>query len=179
MRKIAKALYNRAEEEEQRDARTFFQSLDLNRDKKISLAELKGGVESRIVGSRIANQRVFKELGSNRDGTLNFHDVLVLFYYNKKAITILRCGACEQLIFGPSFSCFECLRNHPERHFLCCDCYSEGKSIRHNHPSSSSMPTQFSHDQDLLVKFTKLTPQVINNYNLSIHGLKYGLFVDS
>lgn len=146
IRRIARAYYERASEEEKNKAKNFFSKLDLNGDGKISLTEFK------TLSSWLSDDEVFKKLDTNSDGALDFSDVLVLVYMVIKGRTFSRCNGCCELIFGPYFSCFLCLCKNPDQTYnLCCDCYRGGK-FEHQHPFSNML-----HDQALLAKFSQLT----------------------
>lgn len=137
----------------------MFEKLDLNNDGKISLREFTMGVECAL-----SNDRVFKQLDSDSDGALDFDDILVLFYYKRDAITVLRCDGCRELSFGPTFSCFECSRDRS--YALCCNCYGGGK-FPHRHP--------LLHDQALLAKLSKATAKVSNFSSCLIFCFSYTL----
>ncbi|KAL1536166.1 hypothetical protein AAHA92_28857 [Salvia divinorum] len=152
-RRIAIGLYERAGQSEKTQASEFYEKLRSKRDGKIRVADFKRGVESAL-----SNDKVFKELDFDRDGFLDFVDVLLLFYHSvKKAIAILRCGGCSILIFGTAYSCFECFFNSADRRFaLCSDCYDTG-NFPHRHPlTSSSSSSTLLRDQALLIKFSDL-----------------------
>lgn len=157
IRKIAKALYERGSGEEKKDAEEFYERFVLEGDKEYG--------KRRDIPS---NEEISRKLGSiNTNGALSFEDALLVFYYNKYEINILRCYACHELIFGPCFSCLECLSNstpNSRRRALCCDCYGGGQSIYHDDHPRSSTPTPLLHDQQLVLNLTRLTTaQVIND----------------
>ncbi|KAL1561683.1 hypothetical protein AAHA92_04357 [Salvia divinorum] len=116
LRRVARAYYERSSEEQRDEAKDFFTRLDLNGDDRISLEEFKSCFAS--------GEEFFSKLDSRSAGFLDFSDVLVLFYHQKKAlISISRCDGCSQKIMGPYFSCVLCLDHFPSTYDLCCDCH--------------------------------------------------------
>ncbi|KAK6145907.1 hypothetical protein DH2020_019776 [Rehmannia glutinosa] len=144
VRRIARAYYERASVDERNQVKDLFRKLDANGDGKISLVEFK-----KCVSSWLSHDRVFKKLDSNNDGSLGFSDALALYYMEKKVIKIFKCdGGCRELLFGPYFSCYQCLCNKfPQTFDLCPDFYRAGK-FKHEHHLSSLLD-----DHSLLVMF--------------------------
>ncbi|KAH6827796.1 hypothetical protein C2S53_017155 [Perilla frutescens var. hirtella] len=144
IRRIARAYYERASEEEKNEAKQYFSELDKNGDGKIKVTELK----SRYSGTLVDNY--FKKLDSDGDGVLGFSDVLVLFYIKKDKVGVgIVCDGCDELTFGdPYFSCVLCLPKHPQTYDLCCDCYGRGK-LEHCHPLTNFMHNQNHHGRML------------------------------
>lgn len=106
---------------------------------------------------------MFKMLDSNKDGLLDFEDILVLFYAEERdVIRLIPCdGYCGGLLSGPYFSCISCLSKFPNTFDLCCHCYGRG-DFQHHHPT-----TNFLHDQGLVAKLmgqpkTQLTVRINN-----------------
>ncbi|XP_047951614.1 uncharacterized protein LOC125196978 [Salvia hispanica] len=146
LRRVARAYYERSSEEQRDEAKDFFTRLDLNDDERISLEEFKACFPS--------GEEFFNKLDSSNTGFLDFSDVLVVFYHQKKAlISISRCDGCHQKIIGPYFSCVLCLDHFPSTYDLCCDCHRGGK-FEHRHPLSFML-----HDQAALVSFIQTKTQ--------------------
>ncbi|KAL7124799.1 hypothetical protein ABFS83_14G073100 [Erythranthe nasuta] len=125
--KIAKAYYARATEEEKEKIQNHFRLLDVNCDGKVSFAEYEG------IGYK--NKLVFISLDRNGDGSLDFDEVLALYFlYNKCEMPW--CDACGGMLTGAYFSCLTCEKNYPNTYDLCCSCYGEGK-YEHHHPTAS------------------------------------------
>ncbi|KAH6771527.1 hypothetical protein C2S52_016330 [Perilla frutescens var. hirtella] len=137
IRRIARAYYERASEEEKNEAKQFFSKFDKNGDGKINVTELK----SPNSGTQV--DKFLKILDSDGDGVLGFSDVLVLFYILKDKLNgEILCDGCGELVFGdPYFSCILCLPKYPRSYDLCCDCYGRGK-FDHCHPLTNFMPNQ-------------------------------------
>ncbi|EYU38473.1 hypothetical protein MIMGU_mgv1a021207mg, partial [Erythranthe guttata] len=127
---VAKAYYARATDEEKEKAENYFRSLDVNCTGKISLAEYKS-----LVNPYYASDAVFKWLDKNGDGSLDFEEVLALYFIHKIR-PLRRCDACRGSLQGPYFSCLMCEKNHPNTYDICCGCYGNGK-FEHHHPTTS------------------------------------------
>lgn len=126
VRDIARAYYERANEDEKFSVDEFFENLDTNGDGRVSLREFK-----RSVNSWLNDEAIFKQLDANGDGTLGFNEVLALYYLEEK-VTLCKCDNCRVLLAGPYFSCLLCLENGDNSTDLCCSCYRQGQFTHHH-----------------------------------------------
>lgn len=133
VRKVAKAYYNGAAGAEKELARKLFRSLDNNGDGKVSLREYKKAVAH----ASFSNNDFFRELDANCDGTLDFDEVLALYYMDK--VSVPRCRACKSLLLDSYFSCLPCQAD--VSYYLCCDCYGRG-NFKHQHSSNKFVDTR-------------------------------------
>ncbi|KAG8369782.1 hypothetical protein BUALT_Bualt14G0049500 [Buddleja alternifolia] len=142
MRKIASAYYARGSEDEKHSIRELFTKLDSDGDGKVSLVEFK-----KSAGFWLSDdESIFKQLDTNDDGTLDFNEVLALYYMEKK-VSPPKCGGCRELLVGSYFSCWLCCENGDRTTDLCCSCYQRG-SFKHEHALSS-----FLDNHSLVTKF--------------------------
>ncbi|XP_047961395.1 uncharacterized protein LOC125206146 [Salvia hispanica] len=125
VRKVARAYYNGAAGTEKNLAQKFFRSLDTNDDGKICQREYM------MNSSSFTDNDFFEELDANCSATLDFDEVLALYYMEK--VSVPRCRACKSLLLDSYFSCLQCQAN--VSYYLCCDCYGRG-SFKHRHPSN-------------------------------------------
>ncbi|KAL8027138.1 hypothetical protein ABFS82_14G072500 [Erythranthe guttata] len=105
---VAKAYYARATDEEKEKAKNYFRSLDVNCKGKVTLAEYK-----RLVNPYYASDALFKCFDKNGDGSLDFEEVLAL-YFMHKIQQLTTCDGCRGVIPGPYFSCLQCEKNDPK-----------------------------------------------------------------
>ncbi|KAL8483211.1 hypothetical protein ACS0TY_026042 [Phlomoides rotata] len=131
IREIAKSYYQKASENEKNSIQDFFKKLDINGDGKISTEEIK-----KAITSWLSTEDVFKELDVDGNETLDFNEVLCLYYMEKKMNNV-RCSGCFDLLVGPYFSCMLCLGKGPDTYDLCCSCYRGGSSSSHEHSSDN------------------------------------------
>lgn len=133
IREVARAYYNGADEEEREVARKLFEALDEDGDGKVSLNEYK-----KRVNPFFSNTHIFEQLDQNGNGTLDFDEVLALYYMDK--VSIPRCASCHHLLLASYFCCMSCLGKTTSYH-LCCHCYGGGK-FDHRHSSSEFSDTR-------------------------------------
>ncbi|KAL7220022.1 hypothetical protein ACSBR2_012979 [Camellia fascicularis] len=87
---------------------------------------------------------MFKALDMNRDGSLDFKEVMGLYYVIKSGRPF--CGGCGKFIPGMFFSCSICFDNEDDKFCVCPKCFSnENKSYTHKH-----MPDRFLDNFGLL-----------------------------
>lgn len=133
IREVARAYYNGADKEEKELAQKLFETLDEDGDGKVTLKEYK-----KRVNPFFSNTHIFKQLDQNGNGTLDFDEVLALYYMDK--VSIPRCGSCHDLLLASYFCCMSCLGKTASYH-LCCDCYGGGK-FDHRHSSGEFSDTR-------------------------------------
>ncbi|XP_047974678.1 uncharacterized protein LOC125216929 [Salvia hispanica] len=152
VRKVAKAYYNGAEAAEKKLARQFFQSLDTNADGKVSRREYEKAVGN---SSSFTDNDFFLKLDADGNKTLDFEEVLALYYLEK--VSIPRCRACESLLLDSYFSCLPCQAD--VSYYLCCDCYGRG-NFKHHHPSHKFIDTR---------AMLKLLDQILKQSQITNH----------
>ncbi|KAG8369781.1 hypothetical protein BUALT_Bualt14G0049400 [Buddleja alternifolia] len=131
MRKIARAYYAQASKDEKNSIQKFFKNIDANGDGKVSLVEFK-----KSMGFWLSDETIFRQLDTNDDGTLDFDEVLAL-YYMKKKIDPPKCDGCSALLVGSYFSCWLCFgKANTGSTDLCCSCYHRG-TFEHKHALSN------------------------------------------
>ncbi|KAL3626494.1 hypothetical protein CASFOL_030043 [Castilleja foliolosa] len=143
IRKIARASYDRASEEEKNKAYSFFRRIDVDGDGKISFQELKAYMPT-------TDEKLFREFDASGDGTLDFDEALALYYTSKKT-TFRMCDVCQDLLMGSFFSCLPCHDMFPNTFDLCIDCYCGG-NFKHEHDL-----TNFFDHHDLLYVYGERT----------------------
>ncbi|KAL8027139.1 hypothetical protein ABFS82_14G072600 [Erythranthe guttata] len=165
IRKIAKAYYARATDEEIDRAKNYFRSMDVNCKGKVSFDEYKT-----MVSQRYANDKMFNSFDRNGDGSLDFEEVLVLHFVHN--IYEMRwCSACAGSLPGLHFSCLTCEKNEPNTFDLCCICYGEGK-FDHHHPTSDFLD---NHSMRNLLAPKMNTPQLRSpNDEVEFHNARNG-----
>lgn len=131
IREIAKSYYQKASQDEKNSVQHFFNKLDINGDGKISVEEIK-----KSITSWLSTEDVFKELDVDGNETLDFDEVLCLYYMEKK-LNIVRCSGCFDVLLGPYFSCILCLGKSPDTYDLCCSCYRGESPSSHEHSSDN------------------------------------------
>lgn len=140
LRALAVNSYNQLwSEEQKRGAQSYFNNLDSDGDKKVSLEELK---EKNIISNELFY--VYCSLDVNGDKTLDFEEILPLYYFKHvmaKDVVAYEpkrrfCkGLCGRMQERPDFSCFLCLTRSLRRSYhLCSSCHAKGKHLKHKHP---------------------------------------------
>ncbi|CAA2976329.1 Ca2+ sensor (EF-Hand superfamily) [Olea europaea subsp. europaea] len=129
LREIARAHYKAGSPEVQTLAYEFFKSLDMNGDGRVQLHEFLAFMRQEG-HSRMYNTYFFHELDRDHNGTLDFGEVMTLYYIIKSGRPF--CDWCGQFIPGIFFSCVECFENPLGSFTLCQDCY-KSKNCDHNH----------------------------------------------
>ncbi|KAH6810307.1 hypothetical protein C2S51_024069 [Perilla frutescens var. frutescens] len=128
IREVAMAYYTGSTAEEKQLAREFFSSLDVDGDGRVSLSEYKSLLGSSNSGDKL----LFDKVDENGDGTLDFEEVLTLYYMAKACIR--NCDGCGNFLLGSYFSCLLCEKDSP--YDLCCACYGGGK-FHHHHSTEN------------------------------------------
>ncbi|KAG5560454.1 hypothetical protein RHGRI_003689 [Rhododendron griersonianum] len=103
--KTAKLYYEKSSLDIKAAAWNFFDSLDYNNDGKVSLQEFLGFM--RYKGhAKMGSSQFFKELDNDNNGTLEFMEVMALYYIIKSGRPF--CGGCDEFIPGMYFTCSVC-----------------------------------------------------------------------
>ncbi|OMO95416.1 Calcium-binding EF-hand [Corchorus olitorius] len=124
VRETVKAYYARLPESQKDEATKFFNSLDKDGDGKITVEEFMAWVKQRGFKSLNRYESIFKELDKDENGTLDFDEVLMLFYLYKSGRFVF-CDGCGSFIKGTYFTCLKCFNAGmpAEGCDLCCSCY--------------------------------------------------------
>ncbi|KAG8369774.1 hypothetical protein BUALT_Bualt14G0048600 [Buddleja alternifolia] len=81
--------------------------------------------------TRLSNPHFFRDLDRDRNGSLDFSEVLTLYYIVKSGRPL--CNCCGILILGTFYSCVKCFDSPSTRAYsLCINCYRSNRS-NHNH----------------------------------------------
>ncbi|XP_021824751.1 uncharacterized protein LOC110765819 [Prunus avium] len=130
----ALAYYSNGSPELQRLAWSFFQSMDTNNDGRISSSEFYEFLHQSGYSWIINDPSFFMKLDRNRDGGLDFYEVLT-FYYIVKTRNIF-CQGCRVYLCGLYFTCVACFDvgadHHQGTYDLCAACYSI-RNFYHHH----------------------------------------------
>lgn len=129
LRGIADAHYRASPGRVKALAHDFFKALDTDQDGRVSLPEFLAFMTSQGY-TRLNNPNFFRDLDRNGDGSLDFWEVLTLYYIVKSGRPL--CDCCGMLIPGTFFSCVECFESPWGAYSLCIFCYRSNKSS-HNH----------------------------------------------
>lgn len=132
IRDVAKAYYDGRRGEEKELVLKFFKSLDADNDGVVCLQEFESYVDPSL-----SSEEVFRLLDKNGDKTLDFDEVLALYYMDK--VSIPRCRACNEMLLASYFSCLRCLGK--ASYNVCCNCYG-GEKYKHHHSSGEFADTR-------------------------------------
>ena len=127
--KTAQIYYKSSSTDLKELAHKFFKSLDFDGDEKVSLHEFLGFMREEG-HKKMSNRHFFKELDKDGSGTLEFMEVMALYYIIKSGRPF--CEGCNTFIPGMFFTCTECYENIPDSFSLCPDCFNNGQYI-HDH----------------------------------------------
>ncbi|XP_041001227.1 uncharacterized protein LOC121246965 [Juglans microcarpa x Juglans regia] len=128
LRMAASAYYNNAPPELQNLAWAFFKEMDMNGDGRVSLDEYF--TFFRACGYTWIDCNMFWALDLDRDGRLDFYDVLALYYFMK---TRVRCRCCGVWLRRMYFTCLECFDSGGYTYDLCPACYAREELIGFQH----------------------------------------------
>jgi hypothetical protein len=131
LHKIARAYYTTANEESKSQGRRFFNSIDHDSNRRITIQEYLPYMK-RNGHTKMANRPFFDYLNESRTGELEFMEVMTLFYIIKCGRKI--CDGCDGLLKGTFFSCTDCFAADDESFNLCSKCFTESKYVHpHKH----------------------------------------------
>ncbi|XP_031251284.1 uncharacterized protein LOC116109190 [Pistacia vera] len=128
LREASIAYYNNGSKDLQLLAWNFFKSMDTDGDGRVSLIEFVQFLQQR--GYQWIHPSFFTELDRNRDGSLDFWEVLTL-YYMVKTRTVC-CSECRACLKGLYFTCVICFDRPGDAFDLCSTCYCR-RTFRHRH----------------------------------------------
>ncbi|XP_042027665.1 uncharacterized protein LOC121774857 [Salvia splendens] len=142
LRDIARAHYDAGSPQVQALASNFFRSMDSDRDGRVNLSEFLAFM-SHEGYPYMQNSCFFDMLDVDCNGTLDFYEVMTLYYIIKSGRPF--CNCCNKFIPGTFFSCVECFKNPRNSYYLCLACYRTGR-CHHSHDGR----TQFLDNHTLL-----------------------------
>ncbi|KAI7747600.1 hypothetical protein M8C21_019116 [Ambrosia artemisiifolia] len=147
--KIAMAYYQASTDHLQTLARDFFSAMDHDGDGKIDLREFLEFMKEEGC-HQMTNPFMFNQLDLDRNGTLDFVEVMTLYYIIKSGRPF--CDHCRKFITSTYLTCVGCLEDPNDRSFyLCLDCYSR-QVCDHTHNDMS----RFLDNYSFLEAMTKL-----------------------
>ncbi|XP_047955572.1 uncharacterized protein LOC125201479 [Salvia hispanica] len=129
LREVAKAHYHSSPPHVQALAHKFYRSMDSDGDGRVDVSEFLDFMRHEGY-SCMENPCFFDDLDVDRNGTLDFFEVMTLYYIIKSGRPF--CDCCDKFIPGLFFSCVECYKNGRSSFDLCRDCYGKGR-CDHNH----------------------------------------------
>lgn len=124
LHEISQSYYQAGSEELQDLAKEFFNSLDTDGDGKITLTEFLQFTKQECC-EQTSNPQFFQILDKDGNGTLDFFEVMKLYYIIRSGRPF--CDACNCFIPGTFFSCVECFFKKKTTYDLCHGCYKAGK----------------------------------------------------
>ncbi|KAB1219313.1 hypothetical protein CJ030_MR3G001204 [Morella rubra] len=130
LHEISAAYYNNATSEVQQLAWQFFRSMDKDNDGQVNFLDFFQFFRQR--GYKHIGHDVFAALDANGDGSLEFKEVLTLYYIMKTRNLI--CDGCRKMLLGVYFTCLTCFHSGADSCDLCATCYKE-RRFRHPHTS--------------------------------------------
>ncbi|KAL8483212.1 hypothetical protein ACS0TY_026043 [Phlomoides rotata] len=188
LREIAKAHYQAASPQVQGLAYQFYQSMDTDRDGWVNLSEFLTFMRQEGY-SHMHNPYFFDELDRDGNGTLDFVEVMTLFYIIKSGRPF--CGRCSKFIPGMFFSCVECFMNSQTSYHLCRDCYRSAK-CNHTHNGRAQFLDNYTllqvrRDPTLArpappatgFNSNNVSPYVQNNWKIALNALEVALTIGS
>ncbi|KAJ9540155.1 hypothetical protein OSB04_026661 [Centaurea solstitialis] len=139
---IAKAYYEKSSNEHQKLARDFFYAMDHDGDGKIDQKEF---IEFLIDEgySQITRLSFFRQLDLDGNGTLDFYEVMTLYYILKSGRPF--CDKCKMFIPNTYFTCVGCLEDGGgvSSVHLCLPCYT-AQRCDHTHNGLSRYVDNYS-----------------------------------
>lgn len=125
----ARLYYSKSSADIKRAAYDFFLSLDENNDGKVCLHGFLGFMRDNG-HVKMGSSQFFKELDKDNNGTLEFMEVMALYYIIKSGRPF--CGGCDEFIPGMYFTCSICFNNGNDLFCVCPNCF-QGEHYRHEH----------------------------------------------
>ncbi|XP_071734662.1 uncharacterized protein [Rutidosis leptorrhynchoides] len=120
---IAMGYYQASTDDIQKLARDFFSAMDNDGDGKIDQKEFIEFMRDEGYG-QMCNPSFFNQLDHDKNGTLDFVEVMTLYYIVKSRRPF--CDCCKKFITSTYFTCVGCLEDPIGGSFyLCLNCYVE------------------------------------------------------
>ena len=133
IREAAVAYCKNMPENVNEEARSLFESMDTDNDKKISFTEFSKAYERlNVSGDQRLDDKLFKELDVNGDQHLNFDEFVTLFYIVHSG-RLMYCDGCQHFLNGLYFTCLPCFDQGQTIVNYCTACYHDGRHRKHQH----------------------------------------------
>ncbi|KAK6914169.1 EF-hand domain [Dillenia turbinata] len=129
LRKIATTYYKKGSKQVKQLVTDFFNSMDINGDGKINLHEFLSFMRQEGY-SQMSNSYFFKVLDKDGNNTLDFNEVLTLYYVLRSGRRF--CGGCGCFLDGMYLTCVSCFETNAHSYCVCFDCYRDNTYI-HKH----------------------------------------------
>ncbi|KAI3469825.1 hypothetical protein Pfo_026488 [Paulownia fortunei] len=129
LRRIAIAHYEAAPPQVKALADNFFRELDGDGNGWVSLREFVAFMRQ-YGDERLSDPEFFMELDRDRNGVLDFWEVMTLYYIVKSRRPF--CDWCDKFIKNTYYSCVACFHSSRGPFNLCVDCYRSCE-CDHNH----------------------------------------------
>ncbi|KAH6829936.1 hypothetical protein C2S53_020189, partial [Perilla frutescens var. hirtella] len=130
LREIAKSYYDEGSTEVQTKATLFFESMDGDDDKRVNLEEFLEFMRSQGY-NHMRNNSFFRLLDRDGNGSLDFTDVMTLYYIIKSGRPF--CDCCANFISGVFFTCVRCHNASPRSSFNICHPCHKSRTSGHSH----------------------------------------------
>ncbi|PWA78375.1 Serine/threonine-protein phosphatase [Artemisia annua] len=142
--KIAMASFQADSDEVQKLARDFFRAMDSDGDGKIDETEFLEFMQVQGYCDKAKNLDLFKQLDLDGNRTLDFDEVMTLYYIIKSGRPF--CDYCKEFIPSTYFTCVGCLEEDPNKRpsYVCLDCFTEQKCDHHKHNDLSRFVDNYS-----------------------------------
>ncbi|PWA75089.1 Serine/threonine-protein phosphatase [Artemisia annua] len=142
--KIAMASFQADSDKVQKLAQDFFCAMDSDGDDKIDETEFLEFMQVQGYCDKAKNLDLFKQLDQDGNRTLDFEEVLTLYYIIKSGRPF--CDYCKKFIPSTYFTCVGCLEDDPNKRpsYVCLDCFTEQKCAPHNHNHLSRFVDNYS-----------------------------------
>lgn len=124
LRAAALAYYSHGTQQTKDLAWSFFQSMDTNHDGRISCSEFNDFLQQSGYNWIIKDPNFFSKLDQNRNGSLDFEEVLTFLYIIKTRY--IWCKGCNVYLCGLYFTCVSCFDGAAadrSTYDLCAACY--------------------------------------------------------
>ncbi|KAD5508770.1 hypothetical protein R6Q59_030615 [Mikania micrantha] len=148
LRRIAMASYHASSSQLQKLGHDFFDSMDHDGNRKIDQREFLEFM--REAGhNKMSNMYFFNQLDINKDGHLDFTEVMMVYYIIQSGRPF--CDCCNRFVTSTYLTCVTCLEDpNACPYYLCLDCYAHPR-FDHLHDRTS----QFVDNYSLLEYLTK------------------------
>ncbi|KAL7251375.1 hypothetical protein ACSBR1_013253 [Camellia fascicularis] len=110
-------------------AQEFFNALDKDGDGKVQIHEFLGFTREQGL-TKMSNRHLFDTLDKDGNGSLDFLEVMCLFYIVKSGRPF--CGGCGCFIPDIFFTCTKCFHNEEGSFCLCTTCFHKN-CFQHKH----------------------------------------------
>ncbi|XP_057772268.1 uncharacterized protein LOC130991865 [Salvia miltiorrhiza] len=172
LREIAKAYYRAASKEVKDRAREFYQSMDSDGNGRVDCSEFLDFMSQTSNPSSMQKRKLFSALDLDNNGTLDFFEVMTLYYIIKSGRPLCDGDGCGRFILGIFFSCVECFKNSKTSFDLCPDCYRAAR-YDHNHDGQAQFLDNYALLQVMrdptLTRESGVNLNEVNTYGQSVN----------